>query len=229
MRFWLTSPHASLLFAFFALALRVSAADTPATDDPDTPENHDPLCTVTSPHSGNFFDLRPLIRTPGKTPPHTDWLAKGLDYNSNFTINICAPVLADTSDVEGIKGDARKNISAFYDKDGERFSIGFVFSVPLLCLRLRTDARRSVSTNPHFRGRKLVIEYTDGSPCPDAPKLRKSTLMSLMCDREMFQKASISFVGQANDCAYFFEVRTASACPTFKAQTLGPISVFGIM
>lgn len=229
MRFWLTSPRASSLFLFFALALQVSAADTPTTDDPDTPENHDPPCTVTSPHSGNFFDLRPLIRIPGKTPSHTDWLAKGLDYNSNFTINICAPVLADTSDVAGINGDARKNISAFYDKDGERFSIGFVFGMPLQCLRLRTDARRGVSTNPHFRGRKLVIEYTDGSPCPDAPKHRKSTLMSLMCDREMFQKASISFVGQANDCAYFFEVRTASACPTFKAQTLGPISVFGIM
>lgn len=127
MRFWLTSPRASSLFLFFALALQVSAADTPTTDDPDTPENHDPPCTVTSPHSGNFFDLRPLIRIPGKTPSHTDWLAKGLDYNSNFTINICAPVLADTSDVAGINGDARKNISAFYDKDGERFSIGFVF------------------------------------------------------------------------------------------------------
>lgn len=132
MRFWITSPRISLLFLFFALVLQVSAADTPTTDDPDTPENPDPPCTVTSPHSGNFFDLRPLTRSPGKTPSHTDWLAKGLDYNSNFTINICAPVLADTSDVEGIKGDARKNVSAFYDKDGERYSIGFV--LPLLAM-----------------------------------------------------------------------------------------------
>ncbi|KAL7267196.1 Cation-independent mannose-6-phosphate receptor CI-MPR [Rhizina undulata] len=53
--------------------------------------------------------------------------------------------------------------------------------------------------------------------------------MSLLCDREQFQKASISFVGHANECAYFFEVRTASACPTFKAQALGPISVFGLI
>lgn len=95
--------------------------------------------------------------------------------------------------------------------------------------QMTTNVRRSLSTKPYFRGRKLVIEYTDGSPCPEAPKLRKSTLMSLMCDRELFQKASISFVGQANECAYFFEVRTASACPTVKAQALGPISVFGIM
>lgn len=130
MRFWLTSPRASSLFLFFALVFKVSAADTPTPDDPDTPENHDPPCTVTSPHSGNFFDLRPLTRTPGKTPLHTDWLAKGLDYNSNFTINICAPVLADTSDVEGIEGEARKNVSAFYDKDGERYSIGWVRFCP---------------------------------------------------------------------------------------------------
>lgn len=132
MRFWLTSPRASSLFLFFALVLQVSAADTPTTDDPDTPENHDPPCTVTSPHSGNFFDLRPLTRAPGKTPSHTDWLAKGLDYNSNFTINICAPVLADTSGVEGIQGEARKNVSAFYDKDGERYSIGFAFTLPAM-------------------------------------------------------------------------------------------------
>lgn len=53
--------------------------------------------------------------------------------------------------------------------------------------------------------------------------------MSLMCDRDMLQKAAVSFVGQANECAYFFEVRTASACPTVKIQALGPVSVFGIM
>ncbi|KAH8153224.1 uncharacterized protein LAJ45_02811 [Morchella importuna] len=207
MRFWSTSPA---LFALFSALVQVSAAaDAPTA--PETPGNSDPPCTATSPTSGNFFDLRPLIRTTEKKSADTDWVAKGLDYNANFTINICAPVLADVTQVEGIKGDAKKNVSAFYEKDGEMYSIG------------------SVSTDLHFRGRKLVIEYTDGSPCPDAPKLRKSTLMSLMCDRDMLQKAAVSFVGQANECAYFFEVRTASACPTVKIQALGPVSVFGII
>lgn len=140
MRFWLISPRASSLFLLSIFALRATAADPPAAADPETPENHDPPCTVTSPHSGNFFDLRPLVRSPGKTPSQTDWLAKGLDYNANFTINICAPVLADTSDVEGIKGEARKNVSAFYDKDGEQFSIGFVLAYSLMS-QMTTNTR----------------------------------------------------------------------------------------
>jgi cation-dependent mannose-6-phosphate receptor len=54
--------------------------------------------------------------------------------------------------------------------------------------------------------------------------------MSLMCDHEQFQKPSVSFVGQMNDCAYFFEVRTAAACATInQAQALGPGAVFGAM
>lgn len=123
MRFWSTSPA---LFALFsALLVQVSAAaDAPTV--PETPGNSDPPCTATSPTSGNFFDLRPLIRTAGNKARDTDWVAKGLDYNANFTINICAPVLADVTQVEGIKGDAKKNVSAFYEKDGEMYSIGFV-------------------------------------------------------------------------------------------------------
>lgn len=75
-----------------------------------------------------------------------------------------------------------------------------------------------------------MLEYENGSPCPDAPNLRKSTLMSLMCDHEQFSKPSVSFVGQMNDCSYFFEVRTAAACATInKAQELGPGAVFGAM
>jgi len=54
--------------------------------------------------------------------------------------------------------------------------------------------------------------------------------MSLMCDHEQFRKPSVSFVGQMNDCAYFFEVRTAFACATInQAQALGPGAVFGAM
>jgi hypothetical protein len=54
--------------------------------------------------------------------------------------------------------------------------------------------------------------------------------MSLMCDHEAFTKPSVAFVGQINECAYFFEVRTAAACATInQAQALGPAAVFGAM
>jgi len=165
---------------------------------------------VTSPHSENFYDLRKLRRVPSHTPPHSDWFVKGQDYNANFTINICAPVLSNTSYVSGVEELQRGNVSAFYEKNGTMYSIG------------------SASSKPYFRGRKLVLQYTGGSPCPDARTYRKSTLMSLMCDHEAFTKPSVAFVGQINECAYFFEVRTAAACATInQAQALGPAAVFG--
>lgn len=89
-------------------------------------------------------------------------------------------------------------------------------------------AVRSVSHSPQIRGRKLVLQYENGSLCPNNDKYRKSTIMSLMCDREAW-KPTIAFVGQANECAYFFEMRTSAACATVKAQALGPVAVFGIM
>ena len=62
---------------------------------------------------------------------------------------------------------------------------------------------------------------------------RKSTLISLLCDRDpLAPKASISFVGASPDaCTYFFEVRSISACGGVSSaqQTLGPAGVFGVM
>jgi len=51
----------------------------------------------------------------------------------------------------------------------------------------------------------------------------------MTCDQTLFTQAAISFIGVLNECSYFFEVRTASACPTIKQQALGPISIFGVM
>lgn len=92
------------------------------------------------------------------------------------------------------------------------------------------ELHRAVSTIPRFRGRKLVLAYENGSPCPHAPELRKSSLFSLMCDHEAYSKPSVSFVGQFNDCSYFFELRTSKACPKVKAaETIAPVAVFTIM
>ncbi|KAL9114916.1 MAG: hypothetical protein Q9227_001159 [Pyrenula ochraceoflavens] len=65
-------------------------------------------------------------------------------------MNFCGPVIEELDDVEGIDKALRKNISAYYTTEkGETFSMG----------RLNME--------PLFRGKKLVMNYTDGSLCPD--------------------------------------------------------------
>ncbi|KAF3078471.1 Cation-independent mannose-6-phosphate receptor CI-MPR [Orbilia oligospora] len=179
----------------------------------------DPPCSATSNRTGTFVDLHSLIRKG-----HDDnYLVSGYDYNSNFTLNICAPVLSsDNLDFHALS-DAH-NISAFYQKGGITYSLG------------------RASSTPKFRGRKLILEYTGGSLCPKldsngAPVdgkdnedgYRKGALLSFTCDRELIGPARVSFVGQQNECSYWFDVRTSSACATVKQQPLGPVAIFGII
>ena len=113
-------------------------------------------CTLHSPSTGSFFDLRPLQVMPSKSSSTSkdsepeSWHARGHDYHANFTINFCGPVVENLQDVAGIPESKWRNVSAFYrtEKD-EVFSIG--------------QAR----AEPMFRGRKLLLNYTNGSPCPD--------------------------------------------------------------
>lgn len=89
------------------------------------------------------------------------------------------------------------------------------------------------ASDPFFRGRKLVLNYTDGSPCPDDSR-NKSTLMSFLCDRDGFtSQPAISFVGTMDYCTYYFEVRTSAACggmvPGPDGDGIGPGGVFGVM
>lgn len=141
----------------------------------------------------------------------------------------------------------------------------------------RTSWCRQASTEPIFRGRKLVLTYTDGSPCDDQSnrphmprKLvgddegedkkhghddkndtdhneadkgknkekskgrRKSTIISMTCDREsLAAKAHVSFVSASLDeCTYFFEAKSIGACGGViqdTQQTIGPGGVFGVM
>ncbi|KAG0642503.1 mannose-6-phosphate receptor binding domain-containing protein [Tuber brumale] len=222
MRFWTASP----VFVFSLLQLTTADTSNTLQQEP---------CTVISAQSGNFFDLRPLTRTSTSASSSSsssntvhDWTARGHDYPANFTLNICAPVLSDVADVVSVATSQKSNISAFYiTQEGKQYSIG------------------GVSTNPYFRGRKLVLVYTGGSPCPAPDQeeerekgksnkkkkesgYRKSTIMSHLCDRDAVRPV-ISFVGEVNECGYFFEVRSSAACPTAGTQALGPVSVFGII
>ncbi|KAL1863592.1 Cation-independent mannose-6-phosphate receptor CI-MPR [Paecilomyces lecythidis] len=168
------------------------------------------------------------------------WLAKGHDYPANFTVNICAPVIEDISDVVGVDKSRWRNVSAYYEQNGKIYSIGQQASEPI------------------FRGRKLVLNYTDGSPCPsdsafDSQNIlnsdkapvhdnvrnssenvrRKSTIMSFLCDRDpMAPRAAVSFVGTMDQCTYFFEVRSPAACGGVAHAPntgLGPGGVFGVI
>lgn len=97
-------------------------------------------------------------------------------------------------------------------------------------------------SDPFFRGRKLVLNYTNGSPCPDefngagsnASVRTMSTLMSFMCDRDApANQATASFVGTMDSCSYYFEIRSSAACGGLAVDPnsggMGPAGVFGVM
>jgi cation-dependent mannose-6-phosphate receptor len=126
-------------------------------------------CTATS-ALGAFFDLRPdtAVKPPSerrratsatRNHPTTDYHARGYDYGSNFTLNICGAVVGEIDNVRGIDKGAWANISAYYTSKGDVYSLG------------------SQSTSITSRGRKLVLQYTGGSPC--GPKNDKRTKRSL--------------------------------------------------
>lgn len=132
------------------------AAAGAVQDDP-TATVHAPACTATSSTgSGAFFDLRPDMAVEPqegsyRSGPTKDYFSKGYDYGKNFTLNICGAVVDPVSDVVGITPPRWQNVSAYYTSKGQIFSIG------------------SESMDLQSRGRKLVLQYTGGSPCgPDA-------------------------------------------------------------
>jgi cation-dependent mannose-6-phosphate receptor len=87
-------------------------------------------CTIAS-GTGSFYDLTSLLikpteegKKPAKNAKTDSWHAKGHDYKSNFTLNVCAPVVEEVKDVFGIPSDHWKNVSAYYDYDGRTYSLG---------------------------------------------------------------------------------------------------------
>lgn len=115
-------------------------------------------CTIINPLNGAFYDLNTIAVQPLKDhkTAHKDdrdesWHARGYDYGKNFTINFCAPVIETLEDVVNVPKSLWKNVSAYYTDGESIYSIG------------------QASTEPVFRGRKLVLNYTDGSYCDDRP------------------------------------------------------------
>ncbi|KAE8844039.1 hypothetical protein PTNB73_08384 [Pyrenophora teres f. teres] len=238
----------ALLYSLLLLVASSTFA-TAASDKPLKP------CTVISPTSERFFDLNPMRRLPpskddGKKSSKKDadegsWHARGYDYNANFTINFCGPVVEELDAVQDLDKAMWKNVSAFYEKGNQQWAIGLENSEPI------------------FRGRKLILNYTGGSLCPSLkskrslqsasldtreiidgddddddkkkkPKeaeRRKTTVISLLCDNDPLAKTSVSFVAAVDDCTYFFEGRSPFACGGVhqETQALGPGGVFGVI
>jgi hypothetical protein len=91
-------------------------------------------CTVISPTSERFFDLNPMRRVPPsesdgkksskKESEEGSWHAKGYDYNANFTINFCGPVVEELDKVQDLDKGLWKNVSAFYERGDKQWAIG---------------------------------------------------------------------------------------------------------
>ncbi|KXH38131.1 hypothetical protein CSAL01_09525 [Colletotrichum salicis] len=142
-------PHSSILLLLLAAAT-ARAADTTTSSTTASA----PACTAASKSgSGAFYDLRPDIAVKpeegksSKSGVSVDYHARGWDYGRNFTLNICAPVIEALDDVEGLTKSESKNVSAFYEYKNEVYSIG------------------SSSMDIQTRGRILVLQYKNGSPC----------------------------------------------------------------
>jgi cation-dependent mannose-6-phosphate receptor len=138
-----------------------AGASAYTSDDEATMTTHIPMCTATSSTgSGAYFDLRPDIAlnpetSSGKSGNHKDYHARGYDYGKNFTINICSSVVEPVKDVVGVGASDWANVSAYYVSNGNTYSIG------------------SESMDLRSRGRKLVLQYANGSPCKDSEDLKR--------------------------------------------------------
>ncbi|KAK3055634.1 Cation-independent mannose-6-phosphate receptor CI-MPR [Extremus antarcticus] len=236
--YWSLSFFLSISSTTYAAAPKETAAPEP--------------CTIRSPHTGSFFDLNPLHIPDPKTSKAKNgrdysWNATGWDMGYNFTLNFCGGVvekLEDLGGVEGVDKQLWRNVSAYYRQGGKVYSIGQQNMAPVI------------------RGRKMVLNYTDGSPCPeprkradlmagrdtreivdgdkdddesDRPKVpgrTKTTIISMLCDRDpLMPQLTLSFIASPDECTYFFEARSSAACAGIQqsSQTLSPSGVFGVI
>lgn len=176
-------------------------------------EGLDP-CTVLNPLKG-FIDLRGLSSSgnEGKAVP---WMARSFDSTRNYTVGIClTPLKKANWDVPTTDQTNALHIGAYYvDENGQYVLIG------------------KYAQTPVFKGRKLTLTYVNGSYCDgmtykNGEKVRKRSVLTFTCDREMMTKAQVSYITSVDDCTYMFEVRSHYACPTAaKADNLAAIWIF---
>ena len=116
---------------FAAVILHLALLSVPAYSNEPVKEPVLKPCTAHNPINGQFYDLNAITVHPlqNHKKVHKDdrtesWKARGYDYNANFTLNFCAPVIEPLDDVVGVKDSLVKNVSAYYTMDGKTYSIG---------------------------------------------------------------------------------------------------------
>ncbi|KAH8163205.1 hypothetical protein CIB48_g5042 [Xylaria polymorpha] len=124
--------------AYTAILSLLALTSTAVASDAE-PTTTTTACTASS-TSGAFFDLRPdaaiKAKPDGSRPSHsrgaplTDYKARGWDYGSNFTLNICSAVVEPIEDVKDIEESKWQNISAYYVSEGDHYSLGFQAANP---------------------------------------------------------------------------------------------------
>lgn len=174
-------------------------------------------CTIKNPLNQGFIDLRGLSAMGNEMKP-LPWKSRCYDSGKNFTVGICSnPFKQSHNELNEIQDSVNSTMIGAYYVDpatNKYVSMG------------------EYSSHPIFRGRKLTLTYENGSYCnaydlTSGARLRKSTILTFTCDREMSAKASVSYVGSSNDCTFFFEVRSHHACPTAaKANNMAAAWIF---
>lgn len=185
----------------------------------------DHFCSVTNPATGQFIDLSQLSTTPNVPSTHKKnpnskkeitnkarWLVKGYgwDIEKNFTISICSSPITEDQEYKTLSNSTGAYYSFNNTKENE----------------VETVSIGDFSTTPRlFSNKKLTLQYDNGSLCPNG-KDHRSTLLNFVCDRDITSRAHINYIGNTNNCSYFFEVRSIYACPT--ANKTNEVNVLGI-
>lgn len=125
------SPTSAILSCLYLLSTPLSSVY--ATSDSGSKDALSP-CVARSPTSGLYYDLNAISLSPPnslgersrKTTRDESWHAKGHDYHANFTLNVCAPVVENITDVVGVEPERWQNVSAYYTKEDKIYSIGCV-------------------------------------------------------------------------------------------------------
>lgn len=184
-------------------------------DEEHKPKDLDP-CTVLNPLSRGFIDLTSLSSL-GNEGRVLSWVSRGYESGNNYTIGICSSPFKQNHDkFNEIKDGVNSSlVGAYYIENDQYISIG------------------EYATKPQFKGRKLTLTYENGSYCDNlvdsvsGKRLRKSTILTFTCDREMMAKAQVLYIGSVNNCNYIFEVRSHHACPTAaKESNLAAVWIF---
>lgn len=172
-------------------------------------------CTIQSPLRG-FIDLRELsnVFNDGKA---VVWHARGFDSGQNYSLGVClSPVKRTLIETPVRDGLNVSEVGAFYHdpKSGHIVLMG------------------QLTTAPVFQGHRLTLTYNNGSYCDatrysNGEKMRRKTIVTFTCDRDMMTKAHLSYVASVDDCTYLFEMRSPFACPTSaKADNLAALWIF---